>query len=443
MSAIRRSSNGGVQPLSRTQIILLGLTTALGYTTWGLLISLQPPFYPLEAEKKGAKPQQYGFVFGIFNLMAFLTAPLFGRYGTRLGATNLYRFGAFVQAICGIGFGFLQYVDNLPAFLGLSYLLRALSGIADAAGWSSVLSILMQLFPTKVARIMAWTETFFGLGFMIGPALGSLLYGLGGFQLPFFMVGGAALAVATAMLFVLPKVEASESTDELARNNSISYSKVIKCPTLLLPFLDVLVCFLGNGLIESMLQPYAVDIGASVTQVGVIFLALGGSYMLVTPVAGVVCDKIGYPSMVALLGNLAMVIAFTFLAPLPFLPMVPTIGMINVSTAIAGIGIAFTNVSAFTRAQNAAHRIGFDQDLKTHIMISGLFASCLFLGNFVGPTLSGILVESLDFQSASLFFWSCYILITALNAIDLVYHLRQGLNHKVFRNGYQSIDIQH
>ena len=81
------------------------------------------------------------------------------------------RFGAFVQAVCGIGFGFLKYIDNLNAFLAFSYLLRALSGIADAASWSSVLSILMKLFPSKVARIMAWTETFFGLGFMIGETL--------------------------------------------------------------------------------------------------------------------------------------------------------------------------------------------------------------------------------------------------------------------------------
>ena len=82
-----------------------------------------------------------------------------------------HRFGAFVQAVCGIGFGFLKYIDNLNAFLAFSYLLRALSGIADAASWSSVLSILMKLFPSKVARIMAWTETFFGLGFMIGETL--------------------------------------------------------------------------------------------------------------------------------------------------------------------------------------------------------------------------------------------------------------------------------
>ena len=65
--------------LSRLQIILLGIVVASGrsyntqnqcaletffsrsstaYIVWGILISLQPPFYPLEAEKKGVEPHQ-------------------------------------------------------------------------------------------------------------------------------------------------------------------------------------------------------------------------------------------------------------------------------------------------------------------------------------------------------------------------------------------------
>ena len=44
----------------------------LVYISLGLLISLQPPFYPSEAEKMGATPAQYGFVFGIANLSLFL-----------------------------------------------------------------------------------------------------------------------------------------------------------------------------------------------------------------------------------------------------------------------------------------------------------------------------------------------------------------------------------
>ena len=91
---------------------------------WGLLISLQPPFYPSEAEKRGATPSQYGFVFGITNLAAFIFAPIFGANGTQIGPKLLYNCGAFLQGICGLCFGFLAFVQEVAPFLGLSYLLR-------------------------------------------------------------------------------------------------------------------------------------------------------------------------------------------------------------------------------------------------------------------------------------------------------------------------------
>jgi hypothetical protein len=50
----------------------------------------------------GATPSQYGFVFGITNMAAFLTAPLFGRYGSQLGPKLLYNTGAFAQALVSI-----------------------------------------------------------------------------------------------------------------------------------------------------------------------------------------------------------------------------------------------------------------------------------------------------------------------------------------------------
>ena len=96
------------------------------YIGWGLLLSLQPPFYPSEAEKKGATPSQYGFVFGIANLAAFIFAPIFGRFGSKLGPKLVYNLGAFTQGIVGISFGFLGYIQNAAPFLGLSYFLRYL-----------------------------------------------------------------------------------------------------------------------------------------------------------------------------------------------------------------------------------------------------------------------------------------------------------------------------
>ena len=94
------------------------------YTVWGLIISLLPPFYPREAERRGATPAQYGFVFGAANLAAFMAAPIFGRFGGKIGAKLLYNAGAYLQAICTISLGLLYYAQDVDVFIGLSYFLR-------------------------------------------------------------------------------------------------------------------------------------------------------------------------------------------------------------------------------------------------------------------------------------------------------------------------------
>ena len=103
---------------------LFTLFSIVAYVGWGLLLSLQPSFYPSEAEKKGATASQYGLVFGMPNLAAFLTAPIFGKFGTNIGPKWLFNFGAFTQGFVGLTFGFLIYLETLGPFLGLSYFLR-------------------------------------------------------------------------------------------------------------------------------------------------------------------------------------------------------------------------------------------------------------------------------------------------------------------------------
>ena len=43
---------------SRSRTVVLAISIICAYIVWGALISLQPPFYPTEAEKKGATPSQ-------------------------------------------------------------------------------------------------------------------------------------------------------------------------------------------------------------------------------------------------------------------------------------------------------------------------------------------------------------------------------------------------
>ncbi len=92
---------------------------------FGVLIEMPPSFYPSRAEEKGATPSQYGFVFGISSLTAFVFAPIFAHVGGTIGPWSLFIAGCFAQSVYGITFGFLDFIeDNTTLFLGLSYLLR-------------------------------------------------------------------------------------------------------------------------------------------------------------------------------------------------------------------------------------------------------------------------------------------------------------------------------
>ena len=48
---------------------------------------------------------------------------------------------------------------------------RFMGGVADAAAWGSVVSILMKLFPNHVTTIASWTEMLLGLGYMMGKKI--------------------------------------------------------------------------------------------------------------------------------------------------------------------------------------------------------------------------------------------------------------------------------
>ena len=53
-----------------------------------------------------------------------------------------------------------------------------------------------------------------------------------------------------------------------------------------------------------------------------------------------------------------------------------------------------------------------------------MWSSSFYFGNFVGPTVAGIVVENVGFRSTTLLFFSLYIFITIIDSCELVYYLK-------------------
>ena len=63
--------------------------------------------------------------------------------------------------------------------------------------------------------------------------------------------------------------------------------------------------------------------------------------------------------------------------------------MIQALMGLVGVGFALVMVSTFSRAQTAPIRLGYQKDLPTYLLMSGLWSSTLYFGGFLGPTIAG------------------------------------------------------
>ena len=116
----------------------------------GFLGSLQPTFYPTEAESRGAKPFEYGLVFGIVNLAAVIINPFSGTISVKIGIKKSLCIAVVVEGLCGCLFAFLSYCQDVGYFIGLSCALRFLEGLAGSFRGCSAIGIAMAVYPEKV-----------------------------------------------------------------------------------------------------------------------------------------------------------------------------------------------------------------------------------------------------------------------------------------------------
>ena len=68
-------------------------------------VSLQAPFFPREAELKGASSTIYGLVFGVYELLIITMSPVFGKLITKISPNFLVQAGLFLCGLSTVLFG--------------------------------------------------------------------------------------------------------------------------------------------------------------------------------------------------------------------------------------------------------------------------------------------------------------------------------------------------
>jgi DHA1 family tetracycline resistance protein-like MFS transporter len=127
--------------------------------------------------------------------MQFLCAPLIGNLSDRFG-----RRPVLILSLLALGLDYL--LTGLAPTIVWMFVARILSGAAGAS-YSTVNAYIADVSPPeKRAANFGLTGAAFGLGFIVGPAIGGML-GEYGSRLPFFVAAGLSLANALFGLVVL------------------------------------------------------------------------------------------------------------------------------------------------------------------------------------------------------------------------------------------------
>lgn len=182
----------------KAAVVFIFVTVTLDMLALGLIAPVLPK---LVLDFLGGDTSSAAKWFGIFGtvfaLMQFVFSPVLGVLSDRFGRRPI-----IIASNLGLGLDYV--VMALAPTIGWLFLGRVLSGITAASISTAMAYIADVVAPEKRAGAFGMIGAAFGVGFILGPALGGLL-GTSDPRLPFWVAGGLSLANAIYGYLFVPE----------------------------------------------------------------------------------------------------------------------------------------------------------------------------------------------------------------------------------------------
>lgn len=183
---------------TRAGLAFIYLTIAIDMIAFGIIA---PVFAPLVVSffhgDTAAAAASIGVIGTVFAAMQFLSAPILGVLSDQVGRRP-------VLILSTLGLALDYVVMALAPSFGWLVLGRTMSGITSASYATASAYVVDVTPPEKRAGAFGMLGAAFGVGFIVGPALGGFLGGIDP-RLPFWAAAALSLVNALYGLLVLPE----------------------------------------------------------------------------------------------------------------------------------------------------------------------------------------------------------------------------------------------
>lgn len=363
----RHGGRGG-HGLGKFLVSPLGIvftTVVIDLIGFGIVI----PILPLWAKDLGASPTVIGVLAASYALMQFLFAPAWGRLSDRYGRRPVILVALAGSAVSSLLIG-------LAGSLLVLFIARILNGISGASYSAAQAYVADVTSREERAHGMGLIGAAFGIGFVLGPAIGGMC-ALVDKRFPFFVAAAVSAANLVLAWRRLPEPERTPqpvaSRAQLAR---VAFRDSRIAPMVMITFLATFA-FVGMEQTLALLGELRFGFGQS--QTGLLFAYIG---IIVAVVQGV-----GIRRLVRRYGEQRVMLAGIVLTgvSLGFLAVVTHLWQLfPVAALLAGSGLVFPTVTSIvSKASSEADQGG----------MLGVLASSSGLARVLGPLAAGALFD--------------------------------------------------
>jgi DHA1 family tetracycline resistance protein-like MFS transporter len=186
--------------MRKAPLLVLFLTVFIDLIGFGMVI----PFLSFYAREYGASGVTVGAVVGVYSIMQFFFAPVWGRMSDRIG-----RRPVILMSVTASCIGYLIF--GLANSLALLFLSRVIAGAGGANIGTAQAYIADSTTPENRAKGMGLIGAAFGMGFILGPPLSGILSAVGihhhlhGNLLPGLAASTLSLIALLTAFFALPE----------------------------------------------------------------------------------------------------------------------------------------------------------------------------------------------------------------------------------------------